>query len=229
MKFNSCLKIGFKVFALFLDELMINFEIMILKDIFQSDLVREIEESGNLKHFSAGETIVNMDSYIKNIPVVISGSIKVIRTEEDGREILLYYLTPGESCIVSILSGMKNETSKIKAIVEEDADIMLIPADKAKEWVKKYPDWTEFIFDLYQKRFEELLDVVNSVAFQKIDARLLHLIKQKTQLYNSKEISVTHQQLADELGITREATSRVLKQMEKDQILILSRNKIALL
>ncbi|AZI31745.1 Crp/Fnr family transcriptional regulator [Kaistella carnis] len=202
---------------------------MILKDIFQSDLVKEIEDSGNLKHFEAGETIVNMDSYIKHIPVVISGSIKVIRTEEDGREILLYYLTPGESCIVSILSGMKNETSKIKAIVEEGADIMLIPADKAKEWVKKYPDWTEFIFDLYQKRFEELLDVVNSVAFQKIDTRLLHLIKQKTQLYNSKEISVTHQQLADELGITREATSRVLKQMEKDHLLILSRNKIELL
>ncbi len=202
---------------------------MILKDIFQSDLVKEIEDSGNLKHFEAGDTIVNMDSYIKHIPVVISGSIKVIRTEEDGREILLYYLTPGESCIVSILAGMKNETSKIKAIVEEDADIMLIPADKAKEWVKKYPDWTEFIFDLYQKRFEELLDVVNSVAFQKIDTRLLHLIKQKTQLYNSKEISVTHQQLADELGITREATSRVLKQMEKDHLLILSRNKIELL
>jgi CRP/FNR family transcriptional regulator len=202
---------------------------MILKDIFQSDLVKEIEESGNLKHFSAGEIIVNMDSYIKNIPVVISGSIKVIRTEEDGREILLYYLTPGESCIVSILSGMKNETSKIKAIVEEDAEIMLIPADKAKEWVRKYPDWTEFIFDLYQKRFEELLDVVNSVAFQKIDARLLHLIKQKTQLYNSNEISVTHQQLADELGITREAASRVLKQMEKDHLVILSRNKIELL
>ena len=202
---------------------------MILKDIFQSALVQEIEDSGNLKHFAAGETIVNMDSYIKNIPVVLSGSIKVIRTEEDGREILLYYLTPGESCIVSILSGMKNETSKIKAIVEEDADIMLIPADKAKEWVKKYPDWTEFIFDLYQKRFEELLDVVNSVAFQKIDSRLLHLIKQKTQLYHSKEISVTHQQLADELGITREATSRVLKQMEKEHLVILSRNKIELL
>ena len=202
---------------------------MILKDIFQSALVQEIEDSGNLKHFKAGETIVNMDSYIKNIPVVLSGSIKVIRTEEDGREILLYYLTPGESCIVSILSGMKNETSKIKAIVEEDADIMLIPADKAKEWVKKYPDWTEFIFDLYQKRFEELLDVVNSVAFQKIDTRLLHLIKQKTQLYHSKKISVTHQQLADELGITREATSRVLKQMEKEHLVILSRNKIELL
>ena len=202
---------------------------MNLKDIFQSDLVKEIENSGNLKHFEAGDTIVNMDSYIKHIPVVISGSMKVIRTEEDGREILLYYLRPGESCIVSILAGMKNDTSKIKAIVEEDAEIMLIPADKAKEWVRKYPEWTDFIFNLYQKRFEELLEVVNSVAFQKIDTRLLHLIKQKTQLYQSKEISVTHQQLADELGITREATSRVLKQMEKENLLILSRNKIELL
>ena len=202
---------------------------MNLKDIFQSDLVKEIENSGNLKHFEAGDTIVNMDSYIKHIPVVISGSMKVIRTEVDGREILLYYLTPGESCIVSILAGMKNETSKIKAIVEEDAEMMLIPADKAKEWVRKYPEWTDFIFNLYQKRFEELLEVVNSVAFQKIDTRLLHLIKQKTQLYQSKEISVTHQQLADELGITREATSRVLKQMEKENLLILSRNKIELL
>jgi len=202
---------------------------MILKDIFESDLVKEIEASGNLKHFTAGDIIVNVNSYIKSIPVVLSGSIKVIRSEEDGREILLYYLTPGESCIVSILAGMKNETSKIQAIAEEDAEIMLIPADKAKEWVKKYPAWTEFIFDLYQKRFEELLDVVNSVAFQKVDARLLHLLRQKTQLYNSREISVTHQQLADELGITREAASRVLKQMEKEKILHLSRNKIKLL
>ena len=199
---------------------------MVLKDLFQSDLQKEIAAAGYLKNFAAGEIILNMDSYVKSIPVVISGSIKVIRTEEDGREILLYYLTPGESCIVSILSGMKNETSKVKAVVEEDAEIMMIPADKAKDWVKKYPEWTDFIFNLYQKRFEELLDVVNSVAFQKLDARLLHLIRQKTQLYRSKEISVTHQQLADELGITREATSRVLKQMEKDGIVELSRNKI---
>ncbi|UOE41983.1 Crp/Fnr family transcriptional regulator [Chryseobacterium suipulveris] len=202
---------------------------MILKDIFQSDLQREIVESGNLRSFRSGDVIVNMDSYIKSIPVVVSGSIKVIRTEEDGREILLYYLTPGESCIVSILAGMKNETSKIKAVVEEAAEIMMIPVDKAKDWVKKYPEWTDFIFTLYQKRFEELLEVVNAVAFQKADARILHLLRQKSQLYHSKELSVTHQQIADELGITREATSRVLKQLEKEQILKLSRNKILLM
>jgi CRP/FNR family transcriptional regulator len=202
---------------------------MILKDIFQSDLQKEIAESGYLKSFGSGEVIVNMDSYVKSIPVVISGSIKVIRTEEDGREILLYYIVPGESCIVSILSGMKNETSKIKAVAEEDVEIMMIPADKAKEWIKKYPEWTDFVFNLYQKRFEELLEVVNSVAFLKVDARILHLLRQKSQLYRSKEVFVTHQKIADELGITREATSRVLKQMEKDQLLKLSRNKILLL
>ena len=130
---------------------------------------------------------------------------------------------------MSLLAGMHNDTSKIKAIVEEDAEVLLIPVDKASSWIKEFPEWTDFIFTLYQKRFEELLDVVNAVAFQKVDVRLLHLLKQKSSLYQSKEISVTHQKLADELGISREATSRVLKQMENEKLISLSRNKITLL
>ena len=202
---------------------------MNFKDIFHSELQKEIETAGYIKNFAAGSVIVDMHTYIRSIPVVLNGSIKVIRTDADGKEILLYYIKPGESCIVSILAAMSYETAKIRAEVEEDAEIILLPADKVKEWVKKYPEWTDFIFNLYQKRFEELLDMVNAVAFQKIDTRILHLLKQKSQLYNSKEIQVTHQQLADELGITREATSRVLKQMEKEEQITLSRNKIKLL
>lgn len=202
---------------------------MNFKDIFHSELQKEIETAGYIKNFAAGSVIVDMHTYIRSIPVVLNGSIKVIRTDADGKEILLYYIKPGESCIVSILAAMSYETAKIRAEVEEDAEIILLPADKVKEWVKKYPEWTDFIFNLYQKRFEELLDMVNAVAFQKIDTRILHLLKQKSQLYNSKEIQVTHQQLADELGITREATSRVLKQMEKEEQIMLSRNKIKLL
>ncbi len=202
---------------------------MILSQIFHSDLGKEIESAGYIKNFATGSVLVDLHSYVKSIPVVISGSLKVMRTDDDGHEILLYYITPGESCIVSILAGMNNESSKIKAIVESDAEIMMIPAEKAKDWVKRFPEWTDFIFTLYQKRFDELLEVVNAVAFQKIDARLLHLLKQKSQLYQNSEISVTHQQLADELGITREATSRVLKQMENEGVLQLSRNKIQLL
>lgn len=202
---------------------------MNFSELLNSDLKKEIADAGYSKSFAAGSVIVNIHSYIKTIPVVISGSIKVIKTDEAGNEILLYYITAGQSCIVSVLASMNNETSKIKAVVEEDAEILLLPTQKTKEWIRTYPEWTDFIFNLYQKRFDELLEVLNAVAFQKIDARLLHLLKQKKQLYQSTEINVTHQQLADELGITREATSRVLKQMEHSGVLQLSRNRIMLM
>jgi CRP/FNR family transcriptional regulator len=196
--------------------------------LFHSLLNKEVYASGQIKSFPADTVILNVNAYIKSIPIVLSGSIKVIRTDDDGKEILLYYIKAGESCIMSFLAGIHNDTSKIKAIVEEDAEILLIPVNKASEWIKEFPEWTDFIFSLYQKRFEELLEVVNTIAFQKLDARLLHLLKQKSSLFQSKEITVTHQQLADELGITREAASRVLKQMENDKLILLGRNKISL-
>jgi CRP/FNR family transcriptional regulator len=152
-----------------------------------------------------------------------------MRTDQDGHEILLYYITPGESCIMSFLGGIHNETSKIKAVVEEDAEILFIPVDKASEWVKKFPEWSDFIFRLYHKRFEELLTAVNAIAFQKLDERLLQLLKQKSDLYQTREIKITHQQLADELGTAREAVSRVMKQMENEGLVSLGRNKVTLL
>lgn len=199
------------------------------KKLFNTLLSNEIHASGRIKSFPAGSIILNINEYVKSIPIVLSGSIKVIRTDEDGREILLYYIKPAESCIMSMLAGLNDNTSKIKAIVEEDAELLLIPVSKASEWIRQFPEWTDFIFALYQKRFEELLDVVNAVAFQKVEVRLLHLLNQKSSLFQSREISVTHQQLANELGITREAVSRVLKQMEIEKLIALTRNKITLL
>lgn len=197
--------------------------------LFQSLLNNEVYKSGQVLFFAADTVILNINAYISSIPIVLSGSIRVIRTDDEGNEILLYYIKPGESCIMSFLAGIHNDTSKIKAIVEEDVEVLLIPVHKASEWIKEFPEWTDFIFSLYQKRFEELLDVVNALAFQKLDARLLHLLGQKSTLFNSKEISITHLQLADELGVSREAVSRVLKQMENEKLIILSRNKITLL
>jgi len=202
---------------------------MTTENLFQSLLNKEVYKSGVIKSFLAGSIILDFNAYIKSIPIVLSGSIKVIRTDEDGRDILLYYIKPGESCIMSILAGIHNNTSKIKAIVEEDVELLLIPVNKASQWLKEFPEWTDYILTIYQKRFEGLLDVVNSVAFQKVDVRLFHLLNQKSSLFQTKNISITHQQLADELGITREAVSRVLKQMEKQKLISLSRNKISLL
>ncbi len=198
-------------------------------NLFHTLLNKEVYASGQIKRFPADSVILDINAYIKSIPIVLSGSIKVIRTDEEGREILLYYIKAGESCIMSFLASIHNDTSKIKAIVEEDAEVLLIPVSKAIQWIREFPEWTDFIFTLYQKRFEELLEVVNAVAFQKVDARLLHLLKQKSILFHSKEISVTHQQLADELGISRESVSRVLKQMENDKLISLGRNKISLM
>ena len=192
-------------------------------------LGKEVDSAGHVKSFSAGTVIINFRSYIRSIPIVLSGSIRIIRTDEEGNEILLYYIKPGESCIMSLLAGISNDTSKIKAVVEEDVELLLLPVDKAKKWIREYPEWTDFIFGLYQKRFEDLLEVVNALAFQKTDTRLMHLLYQKSSLYNSEEIRITHQQLSEELGITREAVSRVLKQMEKDKLVLLSRNKITLM
>lgn len=202
---------------------------MQLSSPFHTLLKDEVASFSELRKFKADSVILQEDSYIKSIPLVVSGSLKVVRTDANGHEILLYYITAGESCIMSFLGGIHDETSKIKAIVEEDAEILLIPVDKASEWVKKFPEWSDFIFKLYHKRFEELLSVVNAIAFQKLDVRLLHLLKQKSELANSKEIKVTHQQLAEELGTAREVVSRVAKQMENEGLIQLSRNKITLM
>jgi CRP/FNR family transcriptional regulator, anaerobic regulatory protein len=197
--------------------------------MFRSQLQEEVSQFGQFKKIEAGSLILQEESYIKAIPLVLNGSLKVLRTDAYGHEILLYYITPGESCIMSFLSGIHNETSKVKAVVEEDAELLFIPVDKANEWVKKFPEWSDFIFKLYHKRFEELLAAVNAIAFQKLDTRLLQLLKQKVTIHQSNEIKITHQQLADELGTAREVISRVIKQMENEGLVKLSRNKLTLL
>lgn len=154
--------------------------------------------------------------------------MRVMREDEEGREILLYYIKPGESCIMSFLAGIHEDTSKVRLIIEEDAEVLMLPIEKANEWIRIYPEWTDFIFKLYHKRFEELLNVVNAVAFQKLDDRIVELLKKKAHIYQSNEFNITHQQLAEELGTTREVVSRLLKQMEKQQLISLSRNKIIL-
>lgn len=198
-------------------------------NLFHSQLSKAVQSYGQVKKVEAGAAILNENSYIQVIPIVLKGSLRVIRTDEEGKEILLYYIKPGESCIMSFLGGIHHETSKVKAIAEEDSEILLIPVSKAGEWVKEFPEWTDFIFRLYHKRFEELLSVVNAIAFQKLDDRILHQLKQKAVLHGTKEVKITHQQLADELGSTREVVSRIVKQMENEGLVKLSRNKITLM
>ena len=198
---------------------------------FQSspELVEKLKKYGILKKYEAGSVILNENAYIRSIPIVTKGMMRVIRTEPDGREILLYYIKAGESCIMSFLGGIHNETSKVKAEVEEDAEILFLPMDKVALFIKEYPQWLDYIFRLYHKRFEELLEIINAIAFKKVDERLLALLKKKSELTGSSVLTVTHEQLANELGTARVVVSRLLKQLEEDGILQLGRNKISLM
>jgi len=196
--------------------------------LFGSLLEKEVNSNSQRRKLRAETVLVQSNNYVRSLPIVLSGSIRVIRQDEEGKEILLYYIQPGESCIMSFLAGIHEDTSKIKAVVEEDAEVLLLPIAKASEWIKKYPEWADFIFKLYHRRFEELLSVINAIAFQKLDDRIMELLKKKANIYRSNEINTTHQQLAEELGTTREVISRLLKQMEKRKLVILSRNKVLL-
>lgn len=203
-----------------------------LDKIYEFRYSPEIKEKllhyGNLKTFKEGETVQNENAYVKAIPIVMSGSIRVMRTDEEGREILLYYIKPGESCIMSFLGGIHEDTSKVRAVTEEETEILFIPVEKVSELIKEFPEWLDYIFNLYHKRFEELLEVVNAVAFKKMDERLLHFIKRKSELTKSHTLYVTHEQLANELGTARVVVSRLLKQMEDEGLVELGRNKITL-
>ncbi len=192
------------------------------------ELVEKLQQYSIRKEYEAGNIILNENANIRSIPIVTKGTLKVIRTEEDGREILLYYIKAGESCIMSFLGGLHNETSKVKAEVEDDAEILFLPLDKVSLFIKEYPQWLDYIFRLYHKRFEELLEIVNAIAFKKVDERMLALLNKKTELTGNKTLNITHEQLANELGTARVVVSRLLKQLEEIGKVKLGRNKITL-
>lgn len=192
------------------------------------EIKAKLLQYGIVKKFKEGDTILNENSFIRSIPIVQKGSVKVMRSDDDEKEILLYYIKPGESCIMSFLGGMHNETSKVKAIAEEDSEILFVPIEKILPLIKEHSGWLDYIFRLYHKRFEELLEVVNAIAFKRMDERILQFLQEKSKLIGNREINITHQQLADELGTARVVVSRLLKQMESNGLVELHRNKILL-
>jgi CRP/FNR family transcriptional regulator len=192
-------------------------------------LLDKLKKEGTIKTFSPDTVLIDENDYIKFVPIVLNGSIKVFKMDEDGREMLLYYIKPGESCVMSFLGATCNGTSKIKAVVEEEAEVLVLPVHKATDLIRENPQWIQFIFELYNRRFEELLSVVNAIAFQKVDVRLWDLLKTKVKMLKTEELNMTHQQIADELGTAREVVSRLLKQLERDKKISLGRNKVKIL
>lgn len=192
-----------------------------------ASLMQKLKEVGSTKQLKKGEVILQEDAPVFNIPIVLSGAVKVNQMSED-KEILLYYLKRGDMCIMSFLGGFYGEKSKIKAVAGEDSEVLLIPVNQIGKLLKSRPEWTEYIFEVYHRRFNELLEVIGAVAFKKMDERLLNFIRRRAEMSGSNELEITHEELARELGTARVVVSRLLKEMENNNIVTLARNRITL-
>ena len=193
------------------------------------ELLEQLYRHSICKTYPPGSAILNENALVRSIPIVVRGVLRVLRTEADGREILLYYIRAGESCVMSFLGGLHNEKSKLRAEVEEEAEILFLPVEKVSLFIREYPQWLDYIFRLYHQRFEELLGIVNAIAFRKVDERLLTLLHKKAEISGNQTLTITHEQLANELGTARVVVSRLLKQLEDAEVVALGRNKITLL
>lgn len=195
---------------------------------FSPDLEQEIARVAVHKKFAAGDVILDSGDYIRSLPVVVSGAVRVMRTDEDERELLLYYLEPGETCAATLSCCLAQQQSSIRAVAELDTELLLIPLAHIDTWITKYPEWRTFVFRSYRERFDELLSAVDAVAFHNLEDRIIGMLSEKASLRENKQIEITHKQLADELHTSRVVVSRMLKALELRGVLSLHRNMIEL-
>ena len=179
------------------------------------DLRKELEAHAILKEVPQGTEILREGQYVKVIPIVLEGLIKVFSRHEE-KELLLYYIKPQESCIMSFAAGMKNEPSKIFAVAEEDTSALLLPTDKVALWVRDYPEANHLFFQQYNLRYSDLLTTIHQLLFERMDKRLLDYLVNKSLLTGRNPIKISHRQIAAELGTAREVISRIMKKLEND-------------
>ena len=196
---------------------------------FEPALLDEMSAKGKQMEVRQGDMLMNIGQSIQGIPLVMSGVFKVCSMNEEGQEMLLYYVNAGESCAMTITCCMAQGESTIKATAEEDGSFLAVPTFVIDDWLMKYPSWKNFIMKTVMNRFTELLKMVDSIAFKKMDERLEMYLRQKSTISGSALINLSHQQIADELATNRVVISRLLKKMEDEKMLLLFRNQIKLL
>jgi CRP/FNR family transcriptional regulator, anaerobic regulatory protein len=200
-----------------------------LQLIFEPKLIEEIKEHGTLQSFKEGDLIMDYGKYIRMMPIVLKGTVKVLRLDENNNEILLYYLSSNDSCSMAYSCCVEAKKSEVKAIAEDDVELIAIPHEKLDSWLCTYTSWKNYIMRSFNERFIELLKSIESIAFHKLDDRLIAYLKEKQRLSGSSVIKVSHYLIADELATSRVVISRLLKQLENSKKIILYRNEIKLL
>ena len=196
--------------------------------LFEQELIDELISLGRLHVYNLGDQIISTGDDIVMMPFVIDGAIKVSRTNDDGEELLLYYIESGDTCAMTLQCCVRKSKSEIKAIALEESKLLMIPIEYMEIWMNKYSSWRSFVLSSYHNRFQELLETVDAIAFMRLDERLDRYLKDQAKLLGSLEIHYTHQRIAEDLHSSRVVISRLLKQMEVKELITLRRNKVIL-
>ncbi|KPQ17415.1 MAG: CRP/FNR family cAMP-binding transcriptional regulator [Algoriphagus marincola HL-49] len=189
-------------------------------------LLEKLIEKGQIMQLEPGKVLMEPGKFVKMVPIVLEGSIKIMRMDEDGKELFLYYLDAGETCALSLTCCSAARPSEIKAVVEEPTVLLGVPINVHEQLTDEFKQWKDFVSSTYQSRFQELLIALDAVAFRRMDERLMRYIVTKMKQHKTNELQTTHQEIANELGTSREVISRLLKQLEKKKWIELGRNVI---
>ena len=198
-------------------------------EFFEPALLADLEAKSMLMEVKSGDVMLNIGQTIRAMPLLVSGAVKVSRLNEEGQELLLYYVKEGESCAMTFNCCMLSQTSVIKATAEEDSVLLCIPVTLMEEWMVKYASWKRYVMTTILSRFSEMIKCIDEVAFKKMDERLIGYLKEKSKITGSSVLNLTHQQIGDELGTNRVVISRLLKKLENDNKLLIYNKQIKLL
>lgn len=194
--------------------------------LFEDELLHEINQVGTFREVPEGFMLMDIGQYIKSMPLLVHGAIRILREDENGDELLLYFLERGDTCAMTLNCCVGTKKSEIRAVAETPAKLVMVPVEKMEEWMVKYTSWRNFILQSYHSRLQEMLETIDTIAFLKMDERLLKYLRDKAMVTNDDEITTTHHEVAQNLHTSRVVVSRLLKKLENDGKIKLGRNSI---
>ena len=194
--------------------------------LFEDELLEEINKVGTYKEIPEGHKLIDIGDYIRSMPLLVSGAIKILREDDNGDDLILYFIERGDTCAMTLSCCLGQSKSEIRAIAETDSKLIMIPVSKMEEWLGKYKSWQRFILNSYHDRLSELLEAIDTIAFLKLDERLFKYLKDKAMVNHNEVIKVTHQEIASDLHTSRVVISRLLKTLEINGKIKLYRNSI---
>ena len=193
---------------------------------FDQPLKQFIASVSVLKHIEAGTALIRSGQYVKNTMLIAEGRIKIYREGEDGGEFFMYHLEPGNACAVSMICAATAKESEILAKAVENSTVIMVPLQYMEDMMKNHKSWYRFVVETYRYRFEELLSVLDDVAFKNMDERLRNYLSRQFNELNTRELKLTHQQIADDLNTSREVITRLLKKLEQNGAIKIHRSHI---